>query len=237
MGTIYRLTLQQLAGRWRLVVLTLLSSLPVLITALLLSFDDAPPVAEYELAVLSSMFAGAIVPLVVLALAAVAFSNEIEDRTLANLTLSPLPRWQIVLPKLLATLTIAGPFVALSAFGTGYIAYVGDLPATMALTVGLLVCLVLYASLFTWLGLVTTQAIGIGLLYVLIWEGLFSGFISGVRMLSLRYHSLAIVHGLDERRFSNAGVPDFTPALVLAVVVVAGFFWLSVRRLRRMDVP
>jgi hypothetical protein len=237
MGTIYRLTLRQLSGRWRLGVLTLLSALPVLITALLLSFSDAPSAREYEVAVLGTMFAGAIVPLVVLALAAVAFSNEIEDRTLANLVLAPIPRWKIAIPKLLATLSIAAPFVGTSAFLTGYIAYVGDLRSALALTAGLLVAVALYASVFTWLGLVSTQAIGIGLLYVVVWEGLFSGFVAGVRMLSLKFYALSIVHGIDVRRFTSTEMPSLWLALLLCSGIVMGFAWLSVRRLRTMDVP
>lgn len=237
MGAVFRLTIRQLSGRWRLGVLTLLSALPVLITTLLLSFSDAPSAAEYEAVVLSAMFAGAIVPLVVLALAAVAFANEVEDRTLANLVLAPLPRWKIAVPKLLATIAVAGPFVLLSGFLTGYIAYVGDLRSACAVAAGLFAGLLLYASVFTWLGLVTTQAIGIGLLYVLVWEGLFSGFVSGVRLLSLRFTSLAVVHGIDARRFPASELPNLWVTLALCALIVGGFTWLSVRRLRTMDVP
>jgi ABC-2 type transport system permease protein len=237
MRAVYLLTLRQMSGRWRLGVLTLLSSLPVLITALVLSFSNAPSAAEYETGVIGAMFAGAIVPLAVLALAAVAFANEVEDRTLANLVLAPLPRWKIVLPKLLATVTVAGPFVGGSAFLTGYIAYVGDMTSVLALTAGLLVAVALYGSAFTYLGLVTTQAIGIGLLYILVWEGLFSGLVSGVRMLSLRYYSLSVFHGLDPRRFPSTEMPPLWATLLLCTTLVCGFAWLSVRRLRRMDVP
>lgn len=237
MSAIFRLTLRQLSGRWRIGILTILSALPVSITAMVLSFSRAPSVGEFEEGVLSGMFAGAIVPLVVLALAAVAFSNEVEDRTLANLVLAPLPRWKIVVPKLLATLAIAGPFVLVAGLLTGHIAYVGDLRSTLALTAGLVTCVVLYASVFTWLGLVSTQAIGIGLLYVLVWEGLFAGFVSGVRLLSLRYTSLAVVHGIDPRRFPGSELPNLAVTLTICAAIVGGFTWLSVRRLRTMDVP
>lgn len=237
MAAIYRLTIRQLAGRWRLGTLLLLSVLPILITAMVLSFSEAPSVAEFEQGVLNGMFAGAIVPLVVLALAAVAFANEVEDRTLANLVLTPLPRWKIVVPKLLATLSIAGPFVLVSAALTGHIAYVGDLRSTLALTAGLVTCVLLYAAVFTWLGLVSTQAIGIGLMYVLVWEGLFASFVSGVRLLSLRWTSLAVTHGIDPRRFPNSELPNLWLTLALCALLVGGFTWLSVRRLRTMDVP
>ena len=102
MGSVYRMTLQQLTGRWRLGIMTVLAAMPVIITAVMLGSANAPSVAAFETMVLSTMLAGSIAPLVALAIAAPAFANEIEDRTLANLTLTPLPRWQIVVPKLLA---------------------------------------------------------------------------------------------------------------------------------------
>jgi ABC-2 type transport system permease protein len=194
MGSVYRLTLLQLSGRW---------------------------------------------PLVVLAIAAPAFANEIEDRTLANLTLSPVPRWQLVLPKLLAAITIAGPFIAASALATSYIAFLGDARAMMAVTVSALVAVALYASAFVYLGLVTTQAIGAGLVYIVLWEGFFSGFVSGVRLLSIRYHSIALMHGLDPRRFAQYAdmQPGLRTVVATSVLAFGGLVWLSVRRLRRMDVP
>jgi ABC-2 type transport system permease protein len=183
------------------------------------------------------MLAGSISPLVVLAIAAAAFANEIEDRTLANLTLSPVPRWKIVLPKLLAAITIAAPFIGISAFYSSQIAFLGDVTATFAVTAAALVGVALYASAFVWLGLVTTQAIGIGLLYIVVWEGFFSGFVSGVRLFSIRHYSIALMHAIDERRFASADHMSAGFAVAISVLVFTTFLFLSVRRLRRMDVP
>ncbi len=164
MGTVYRLTLRQLSGRWRLGIMTVLAAMPVLIAVITLRSNSAPSVEEFETVILSAMLIGSIAPLVVLAIAAASFANEVEDRTLANLTLSPVPRWQIALPKLLATITVAAPFIAVSAFFTAYVAFLGDLTATLAITASALVGVALYSSAFVWLGLVSTQAIGVGLL-------------------------------------------------------------------------
>lgn len=237
MGSVYRLTLRQLAGRWRLLIMTVLAALPVIIALLMLSSANAPTVREFETAILSAMLAGSITPLVVLAIAAPAFVNEIEDRTLANLTLSPIPRWQIALPKLLAVITIAAPFVLASALATSWVAYLGDLRAVAAVTTSALVGVALYASAFVWLGLVTTQAIGIGLLYIVLWEGFFSGFVAGVRSLSIRHQAIALMHGMDARRFAVDDHLSLGVALVASALVFGGFLLLSVRRLRRMDVP
>jgi ABC-2 type transport system permease protein len=198
---------------------------------------SAPTVQEFESAILSAMLNGSIAPLVVLAIAAAALGNELDDRTLANLTLSPLPRWQIALPKLLATITVAAPFVAVSAFLTSHIAFLGDTRATIAVTVSAVVGVAVYASAFVWLGLVTTQAIGIGLLYIVLWEGFFSGFVSGVRLLSIRHYAIALMHGLDERRFADSTHPSLAVAIVLSSLVFAGFLLWTFKRLRTMDVP
>ena len=237
MRTVYGLTLRQLSGRWRLAIMAVLATLPVMIAVLMLRNDTAPSVRDFEVAVLNSILAGAIAPLVVLAIAGAAFANEMEDRTLANLVLSPLPRWKIVLPKYLAALTLAAPFTVMSAFFTAYVAYIGDMQATVAVTIAALVAVALYTAAFLWLGLVTTQAIGLGLLYIVLWEGFFSRFVAGVRLLSIRHYAIGLMHGMDERRFAWTTHPNVVILVVLTGLLLGGFLWLSVRRLRRMDVP
>lgn len=237
MGTVYKLALRQLTGRWRLAILTVLAALPIVIAALMLASDSAPSVEEFETAILGAMLAGSIAPLVVLAIAAPAFANEIEDRTLANLSLSPLPRWQIVVPKLLAAMTVSAPFIAVSAFVTSYIAFLGDPQAVFAVTVSALVGVALYSAAFVCLGLMTTYAIGLGLLYIVLWEGFFSGFVTGVRILSIRHYAISLMHGLDPRRFAFGSHPALISVVIISIVAFSGLVLLSIRRLRSMDVP
>ena len=120
---------------------------------------------------------------------------------------------------------------------TSHVAFLGDARATAAVTISAVVGVALYASAFVWLGLVTTQAIGIGLLYIVLWEGFFTGFVSGARILSIRAYAIALMHGLDERRFAATSHLSLGLAIAVSVAVFAGFLFLTVRRLRRMDVP
>ena len=237
MTSIYLLTLRQLSGRWRLLIIALVSALPPLVAVMALYSSSALSVDAFETAVLGTLLAGAAAPLVVLAIAAAALGNEVEDRTLANLTLTPVPRWRIVAAKLLASLTVAGPVLAASAFLTAWVAFLGDATAALAVTVAAVVGVALYAAAFLWLGLVSSYAIGAGLLYIVLWEGFLSGFVSGVRLLSIRHYSIAVMHALDPRRF--AAGPHVAPsaAVLISALVFAGFIMLTVRRLRRMDVP
>jgi ABC-2 type transport system permease protein len=237
MDAVYRLTLRQLSGRWRLAIMALLAVLPVLVTSLMLRSRGAPSVADFETAILSAMLAGSIAPLVVLAIAGAAFGNEVEDRTLANLTLAPVARWRIAVPKLLATISVAAPFIAASAALTAHVAFLGDATATLAVTAAALVGVAMYASLFVWLGLVTGQAVAVGLLYIVIWEGFFSGFVAGARLLSVRYYAIAVMQAIDPRRFASTDLLGPWAAAGAAIVVTGGFLLLTNRRLRRMDVP
>ena len=237
MQAVYGLTLRQLSGKWRIVIMTILAIMPLILTLNLLADNDAISVLEYENLMISSMLAGAFGPLIMLATAAAAFGNEVDDRTLANLTISPVPRWKIALPKLLGTITVSGPFIVLSALITSHLAFGGDVRATVAVGAGALALVVMYASMFTWLGLVSTQAIGLGLLYIVLWEGFFSGFIAGVRLLSIRFYAIAVMRVIDPRRFAEGEVVSTTVGLVMTAVVIAGFLALTIRKLRTMDVP
>jgi ABC-2 type transport system permease protein len=230
MGQVFVLTVRQLTSRWRMSILAVLAGLPVLSAVIMVQSTSAPFVGEFETIVLSALLAGSIVPLIVVSTASVAFANEVEDQTLVNLTLTPLPRWKIVLPKTLGSIVVAGPFILCGAFFTSFIAFNLDIPATLA---GLL----MYASFFTWLGLATRQAIGAGLLYIVLWEGFFSGYVSGIRFLSIRHYSIALMHGLDPRRFADSPHVGMAAAVGMTLAVCALFGWLSTRRLRTMDVP
>jgi hypothetical protein len=105
--------------------------------------------------------------------------------------------------------------------------------------VALFAGVVTYAALFTWLGLVTSRAIGLAVIYVFLWEGLLSTFVEGIRYLSVRGYSLALLYRIDEDSFGflSDRVITLAPALVGAAVVTCVFFTLTVRHLRTMEVP
>ena len=237
MSSVFLLTVRQLTGKWRLIIMAVLAVMPVLFTMLVVASSSAPFVGEFEEIVLSAMLAGSIAPFIVVSIAGPAFANEIEDQTLANLTLSPLPRWQIVVPKLVGAIAVAAPFVVGSAFFTSFLGFNQDATAIVAVSVSAFVGLLMYASLFVWLGLVTKHAIAVGLVFVVLWEGFFSGYVSGIRFLSVRHYATALMHGLDPRRFIGEPHVGLGVAIAVAAGVFALFLFLSVRRLRRMDVP
>ena len=241
MSAIYTLSVRQLAGRWRLLILLALCGVPFAVAAAA-GAADAPTASQIDDVLLNGVIASAVLPIVSLAVATAAFGNELSDKTLANLTLTPLPHWRIALPKLLATITVAGPALAAGTFGSVLLAFrLADLPgagsAAAAAALAVAAGLVLYSTVFLWAGLATSHPLALGLLYVFVWEGLFGTFVNGIKYLSIRQYTLGIVKALDASRFAGPDqhVLGTAAALAGAAVVVGGFGLLVVRRLRRMD--
>ncbi len=234
------LSLRQLASRRRLLLIVLLAFLPVALAVLISALTEGESDLGQGLInlLIDGMIVGAILPIVTMALATAAFGNELDDRTLSYLVLKPVPRSLIVLPKLLASIVVGGPLLIASGVVVTLLG-VGGGQAALAVGVALFAGVVTYATIFTWAGLVSTRALGFTLIYVFLWEGVISSFLGGVRYLSVRGYTLAILHGIDDKGFEALGqrVIEFPAALVGAAAVTAVFFWLTVRRLRRMDVP
>jgi ABC-2 type transport system permease protein len=239
MFPLYLITLRQLTGRWRLIVLITLAVVPVLLGLVVKLNDSEIDTDALDELFIRTLFGVAVVPVSLLTIASAALGNELEDRTLSNLTLSPLPRWQIILPKLFATVTVGAPPVLISAIATTAIVYNGDASAIVATAVGIALMVVAYSTLFLLLGLVTNHALGFGLFYVFLWEFLLTGYISGIRFLSIRAYMVGIVKGLDDMRFPDEAkiVISLPVSLIVLVVVSVIFTYLAIERLRRMDVP
>jgi ABC-2 type transport system permease protein len=111
--------------------------------------------------------------------------------------------------------------------------------AAAAAAIGLAIGTLLYGTMFAWLGLFTRRALGIGLLYAFVWEGLFGTFVDGLKYLSVRQYSLSIIHQLDPARFdgSSQTVIGIEAAAAGAGIILIAFALLTVRQLRTMDVP
>ena len=108
---VYRLSIRQLTGPVRLGLIILLSALPVAL-ALLVGWTTGEDGIErdgFVNVVLNGLLVAGVLPIATMTLGTAAFGNEMEDGTLAHLALMPLPRWQIVLAKLLAASTRVRP--------------------------------------------------------------------------------------------------------------------------------
>jgi ABC-2 type transport system permease protein len=241
MGSVLRLSLRQLAGVRRLLIVSLLTLLPVALALVIRLFapsDETDP-EDFITGIIDAILVAGILPLVTMAVATSSFGNELEDKTLSYIMLKPVPRWKIALPKLIASILVVGPLVVVSGVAAAYIGLDSGFKTPLAVGVALLVGVVAYSAVFTWAGLITTRALSFAIVYVFLWEGAIGTFISGVRYLSVRGYTLAVMHGLDETGLESISdrVIEFPAAIGGALLVTAVFFWLTIWRLRKMDVP
>ena len=251
MATMFRLSLRQLGSRRRLLLILFLAALPIGLAVLVSATLDQDESSNEDFinVLLDGLLIAAILPIVTMVLATAAFGNELEDRTLGYLVLKPVSRLRLVVPKLLASVVISAPFLIVSGigatllgasgFGKAIVVLDGNLQAAVAVGVALLVGLFAYSAIFTWAGLVTTRALAFALIYVFLWEGLISSYLGGIRYLSVRGYTLGIMHGLDDKSFQplDGRVIEFPAAIGGAAIVIVVFFFLTIRLLRRMEVP
>jgi ABC-2 type transport system permease protein len=143
-----------------------------------------------------------------------------------------------VLPKLLAALVVGGVPVAASGLVAVVLIKEGDLGGAGATGAALIVGAAAYAAIFTWAGLATRHALILGLVYVFVWEAVLAAYLDGIRFLSVRRFTLAVIEGLDDRRLAtlDLSLGAGTGAAGAAIALV-GFTALAIRKLTRMDVP
>ena len=240
--TLAKLTFRQIVTVRRGVIVALLIAIPVVGSILIAYFNATENTAAviFDFGIFST-----VLPIVTLVIASPAFADEIEDRTLAVLTLTPISRWLIVTPKLITVAVIAAVPLTIAAFASGAIASdTSPASSAVAVAVGTAFGCMCYAALFTFLGSITGRSIIIGLLYVLAWENLFVTFIPTLTYTSVSQWAITVasqiepyILSLDESGLPNAsGLPAIVYALVAGTVLVVGCYVANVRRLRTMDV-
>ena len=157
------LSLRQ-TGKRRLIVIALLSMLPVALAAVVASFTSSEESIgdDFVTILVNGMMISGIAPIVTMALATAAFGDEVDDRTLNYLTLKPVPRYQIVVPKFLASVIVASPILIISSMLAVTIGLGGGVQPLLAVALSLFAGVVAYASVFTWAGLISSRALAFG---------------------------------------------------------------------------
>jgi len=235
------LSLRQLISRWRLLIMAFLAVLPVGLSAIMsaLASDEPQYIKDFTDVIIDALIVSVLLPLVTMVLATMSFRHELDDRTLSYLALKPIPRIKIALPKILASVIAGGLLVISSGVISTLIGPESTMNSIIAVGVALLLGVITYTAIFVWAGLVSSHALGFALIYVFLWEAIVTSFLEGARYLSVRGYVLAIANGIDGERFESIDhrVIEFPAALILCISISVLFFWLTVRRLNRMDIP
>jgi ABC-2 type transport system permease protein len=240
-GGIARVTARQLLGRRRTALLALAAAIPILLAVVLrLAGGDDPDVHDgFVDGVLIGLVVTLLMPLAALILGTTVFGAEIDDGTVVYLLAKPIPRRTIVLVKWLVAAVVAATLTAIATLIAGAIGLAGatdGLQLAAGYAVAVAVGSVVYVAAFVALSLVTSRALIVGLVYVLVWEGALAGSFPGIRFLSVRQYVLAIADAVGG---GGRGGDTLEPAVaaVLSVVVVVVALVVAIRRLETFEIP
>ncbi len=236
--TIAALTWRGLLGRRRSVLLGLLALLPVAIAILVRLSGRAGTSEEVTTAIMDRLIVTTMLPIIALVFGTAAIGAEIEDGTAVYLLVKPVDRWRIVVAKLAVAIGLSIALVAPASFVAGAILGVGGtgLSGAVGAAVGTAVGATVYATVFFALSLVTGRALAIGLIYILVWEGVLAGLLEGTRILSIRQYTLAISAAITHPGATDPNLLDAGTAIALAIVAVAVAAAIAIRRLSVFEI-
>ncbi|HEX7590616.1 MAG TPA: ABC transporter permease subunit, partial [Candidatus Limnocylindrales bacterium] len=177
---IVQVTLRQLLGRRRTILLVLLAAVPILL-AVVFRAADSSDVSGFATGVLDAVAVTLLLPIVAVLFGTAAFGAEVEDGTILYLLAKPISRWAIVAAKFIGAFGVTALLTIVSILISGAIVLGAGgeqgAEATRAFMAAMLVGSVCYVSVFLTLSLFTRRALLIGLVYVLVWEGALSSLL------------------------------------------------------------
>jgi ABC-2 type transport system permease protein len=218
MSTITWITARGLFGRRRFLLLLPLPLVLLGLAVLCRSLGVDP--GQWGPPVLVGLGLAVVLPVVALIIGTGVLGAEIDDGTVVHILTKPLPRWQIVLPKLGVAAGVTAATVAVPLYVAGVLA--DSVRLGLALAVAGALGALAYSALFLALSLVTRRPVLLGLVYVLIWEGLLGNLIALADRIAPT--------GLLE---TSVSVPV---ASVMTALVSVGFTVLAIDRLRSFSV-
>jgi ABC-2 type transport system permease protein len=229
--TIARITARALFGRRRFLMLLPLPALLIGLAALSQSLGADP--VEWGEAVILGLGIAVVLPVIALVVGTGVLGSEIDDGTLAHILAKPIPRREIIFSKLVVAVLVTFVVTAVPLAVTGLIA---DMPRlAWGLTVAAAVGSLAYCCLFAALSLLTRRPVLLGLVYVLVWEGLLTNIVQGTRVLSIQQFVITVADRIAPSAVLNADV-SLAVSLGMTFVFSVGATLLAIDRLRSFSV-
>jgi len=233
------LTLRQQVFRKSTLLLVGLALLPVLVALLFRLTDNEENPQTWTSEVLyRGLIVTAVLPLTALMFGTSVIGDEMEDGTAIYLLTKPIPRWEILLPKLIAPWLLTAALIVASTVVSGLLAIdSGGRDVVFGAAIAMLLGSAVYTTLFVMLSVVSTHALIIGLVYVFIWEGAVSGIFEGVRYLSVRHYTLGVADWASGKvpNTFDAYVGGVTALMLMAIVTVVAAI-MAEQRLQQAEI-
>ncbi|WFE42288.1 ABC transporter permease subunit [Micromonospora sp. WMMD998] len=231
MSTVTWITARGLFGRSRFLMLLPLPLILIGLAVLCRSLGVDP--GQWGPPVLVGLGLAVVLPVVALIVGTGVLGAEIDDGTVVHILTKPLPRWQIVLPKLAVAAAVSAVTVGVPLYVAGVLA--DSVRLGLALVAASAAGALAYSALFLALSLVTRRPVLLGLVYVLIWEGLLGRFVNGTKVLSIQQWVIALADKMAPTPLLGTTV-SVPVAAVLTALVAIGFTVLAIDRLRSFSV-
>jgi ABC-2 type transport system permease protein len=234
-ATLISITLRGLLNRRRTLLLVLLGLLVVLVAGIYrIAEQSDAEAAAFTGQLLGNFGLAVLVPLVAVIVGTAALGSEIEEGTIVYLLARPVPRWRIVLVKLVVSWLVVAALVAMPILLAGLVAYPTDPSLALGYAVAATVAALEYTAIFLALSVLTSRALIIGLAYVVIWEGVVGSLFAGTRIVSVRQHALAVAEAIGGEGAVAAEL-GISVALLMTAAVVGLATLLAIRRLERVE--
>jgi ABC-2 type transport system permease protein len=221
------LTLRATMGRRRALLFAVPAIILIAVSALLAATATS---GSWQPEFLGDFGFTVVLPLVSLIIGTSVLGAEIDDGSVVHLLATPVPRSTVIFSKFAVATGLTIVFAAVPEFLAGLIATGGPSRLATGLFAGAVAASVIYNAVFVMISVLTTRAIAVGLLYLLVWESLLSNVVSGVRVLSVEQYSLGIANSIARDGNLGAHLGVATAVIMGAVVTVVALV-LSIRRL------
>ncbi|MEU2611601.1 ABC transporter permease [Micromonospora sp. NPDC007271] len=231
MSTVTWITARGLFGRRRFLLLLPLPALLLVLAIVSRSLGVHP--SQWGPPVLVGLGLAVVLPVVALIVGTGVLGAEIDDGTVVHILTKPLPRWQIVLPKLAVAAGVSAATVAVPLYVAGVLA--DSVRLGLGLAAASALGALAYSALFLALSLLTRRPVLLGLVYVLIWEGLLGRFVDGTRVLSIQQWVIALADRMAPTELLGTTV-SVPVAAILTALVAVGSTALAIDRLRSFSV-
>lgn len=233
-ATVVRLTARSLLGRRRALLLALLPAVLLLMSTAVRGLVGPEP--EVAVLVLGTFALGTLLPLLGVIAGTGSIGPEIDDGSIVYLLSKPLSRHVIVLSKLVVAVGVVLVLGALPTLLSGLVLVGTEDGIAVAYGAASAVAGTAYCALFVLLGVVTRNAVVVGLLYALVWESLVGQLVPGAQALSVQQWSLWLAERLLGTAAQDLGVSSAVGAVAvpLLLALTVGCAWAAGHQLRSL---
>jgi ABC-2 type transport system permease protein len=200
-------------GRRRGVLLIILPLVLIALAVLVRAFADESTGSTQS--VVGDLGLGLVLPLVALIATSSVLSPEMDDGSIVYLLAKPISRHTVVISKVVVAFGCAVAFAVVPILIAGLIVAPSHTRLVLAYSLGALAAGAAYTALFAWLSTLSRHSVVLGLVYVLLWEGLVGDLVAGVRWVSVTRWAWTIVE------WASGGAYVASPHLAVAYAIIA----------------